>query len=1057
MAKLLGQDRRTVDVRLKIARAISSREQLAKLGILFAEMDTDKSGALDLIEFTQGIIKYDPMISPDDAEIIFSLVDEDKSGSLDLEEFKAMQKNSLELLEMATHLEHHEDEHLAGSDPEKELEKARLAIALNKGVRLQRSDSSFDPKMQGDIAMMAPAQLEIRKKLKESNRVQLMVRSWWNSCGLDESDAMNRELYMEISIALHRMVEPGVSLDIMRVTAADDWQEDLLVYGEVGGTLLFAGFYEAMFQLCDTWVDTTDESDYTSFIREMQVAHDDFRHQTAGLDDVQKEKLIHSMEGLDEARKEQLVAVLQNLSKEGKKALFGVVSELNQEAKEKLLDAMQELSEESQGKLVMALASISAESKVAMVEVMMGLSMEKREQLLNVAADFTSEAKEQLLTVMSGMNQKTQVAMLTVMAGLSAQAKEQLLDIMEDLGEQAKEVIMLAMQGMSEDVKATMLAVMSNLDAKAKVTAARVMGKMDAKQQKQFLGTMDKLAPDNQAALATLMEGMLASERVAFLRAAANMSEDEILQMMQAVALKTFKQCTYTYCACCTPGYVAPYAFKKSVGNFCKDCSHFRIMCGPLGPTPVYDLLSVITGDSRLLQMIGGGVDVGTNERARCVQTAASGAEHAGPATHAVENENGFSSSTVTKRDGSKVTTMTDVDGSVVQTILEHDQGDGTTTSVFVGVDGSTTTSVHKMEDADSGMWGFSNEKAEDGNKGHSQDREKSPSSNDKSAQSSMKAAQNARERKLENDAVYSRLSVLKRMGVIKTAKSSSDPATNSAYLLRALIASNAPPGEPFEKSLANVLAMLKSDNFMQALEEKQNRRRKRREQSNRKRAQPEQTGGLARAIRVPEEAPGYRDNYEDRRRAASIEEVNELADADKRQTKGNGKNGIDKTGTVTVENSPSLPKLAGRNQEAGSRNKKGASGPDRQAGAGRLYQTHEYPTKRSGHHRRPCGSGLGPPGDVGPPGDLGPPGSQSTTSLVRKLSDEASATQRNAKEAALYLRSRNGKHGDSFAISGRPRLARASTSALYLPHIPGASQGHSRRTAVRTRSGARR
>jgi hypothetical protein len=1062
MAKLLGQDIQIVEVRMKIAAIISSRKQLEDLGRLFAEIDVDKSGALDLGEFIAGMTAYDYTISPHDAEVIFHLVDADNSGELDLDEFKAMQKNSLELMTMAKHLEA-ADEGEGGSAEEEEAkvqEQARLAAALNQGVRLQRTNSSFDPKMQGDIAMMAPAQLELRRALKESPKVQQMVRGWWESCGLDAGGRMGKDLYMEISIALHRMVEPGVALAVMTDTAADDWKDDLELYGEKNGTatLHYDGFYEAMFQLCDTWVDTTDETDYTVFLQKMQGAHEELKQLTAGLDEDQRVAFMAATEGMSEARQEQLMSAMRELDKEAKAVMLDVLSDMSGEEKEKLLDVMADISAEGKVQLLEAMQAMGQETKAAMLGVMADMSGEQKQQLLDVMGDLTEADKGKLVEAMQGMDKKTQAAMLGVMADLSGEQKQQLLDVMGELGSEGKEAIMQAMKSMDEETKAAMLTVMSGLSDGGKVTAARVMGKMDAKQQKQFLGTMEKLAPESQSALATLMEGMLVSERIAFLRAAANMSEEEILAMMEAVAMKTFKQCSYTYCRCCTPGYVAPYAFKKSVGKFCQECTHYQVICGPLKANPIADLLSVVNADSKLLEVIGGEVipplDANQGGERYGGESAARRAEES--SAHVIDNADGTRSTTVTKADGTKVITVTSVEGAVIQTNVEHAKGeDGTITTIVVGADGSSSTSVRTAENAVNGSGLESGgEEGGGGNGGHyfppSQEAGGDIGLNkgmlDKPAQSAMKVAQRGREKVAEEDVVYGRLKILKRMGAIKgVLKSHSDPVIDCACLLRALITSNAPPGEPFEQSLSNVLAMLKSDDFNKAVEAREAKRR-RRERRQKKRGggdsgdgrdgrleQGVRKEGARGASRVREDAPGYRKKYDDRHFERKVAEEGALAEetgvaggtqAGEQRQREEGR-AVD----MVPREVTSFPKLAGRDQEVakrydGSRLLRNGQGTVPKRRAERTRNTVSSLYKHGQHQTSAPSLGKG----------------KGKGRLVKTMNGNDAC----AREAAQYIR-QGGQLDVAVVPSSRPKRTRTSASALYLPQVPGVSPSHGR------------
>jgi hypothetical protein len=309
-----------------------------------------------------------------------------------------------------------------------------------------------------------------------------------------------------------------------------------------------------------------------------------------------------------------------------------------------------------------------------------------------------------------------------------------------------------------------------------------------------------------------------------------------------------------------------------------------------------------------------------------------------------------------------------------------------------------------------------------------------------------MKVAQRGREKLAEENVVYTRLKVLKRMGAIKgVLKSHSDPVTDCACLLRALITSNSPPGEPFEHSLCNVLAMLKSDDFTKAVEAREEKRR-RHERRQKKRGGGD--GGDVRdgrleqgvrkewargASRVREDAPGYRNKYDDRHFKRKVAEEQALAEeagvaggtqADEQRQREEGRVVYMLPREVT-----SFPKLAGRDQEVakrynGRRMLRNCQGtvPKRRVERTRSTVSSLY---KKGHHQTSAPS-LGKNRGKG--------------RLVKAMNGNDDC----AREAAQYIR-QGGQLNEAVVPPSRPKRTRTSALALYLSQVPGVSPSHGR------------
>jgi hypothetical protein len=131
------------------------------------------------------------------------------------------------------------------------------------------------------MEMLGVSQVKARIGLKDNSlAIQTVIGSWWEQLELNDLGQLDKGRYLEINMALHHLVQPGISEEEAFETANMDFEEDTKrLRAEKGlekGKLFmmdFESFYASMFELCDTWVNTTDELDYIDFIAQMQTGH----------------------------------------------------------------------------------------------------------------------------------------------------------------------------------------------------------------------------------------------------------------------------------------------------------------------------------------------------------------------------------------------------------------------------------------------------------------------------------------------------------------------------------------------------------------------------------------------------------------------------------------------------------------------------------------------------------------------------------------------------------------------------------------------------------------
>ena len=197
------------------ANVIGGREGISSLKQLFQTLDVDSSGSLSHEEFLSGVQEFGLDVSDSQIRDLISLLDVNQDGEIDLEEFEAIAKSELELAEIA---ETWDTEGGATAAVEDAAVKA-----THEGTRFVRTPSvSSNEKKQGNPEMMTAMMMAARESLKVDPRIHSLIRDWW-----DQAHALRREMvppgqtvncqslnnreYVTLSIALHRMLQPGIA------------------------------------------------------------------------------------------------------------------------------------------------------------------------------------------------------------------------------------------------------------------------------------------------------------------------------------------------------------------------------------------------------------------------------------------------------------------------------------------------------------------------------------------------------------------------------------------------------------------------------------------------------------------------------------------------------------------------------------------------------------------------------------------------------------------------------------------------------------------------------
>jgi hypothetical protein len=321
-------------------------------------------------------------------------------------------------------------------------EQAKVAKALEMGVRLQRTDSvACNPKMQGDIAMLDPKMMQLRNDLKKNPRIHSTIYGWWKTLSLDEDAEMGQEQYTEINIALHLMLDPSAKHTVLVKTANEDWRTDVRMYANGKTKLSFAGFYEAMFQICDTWVDTTEEEDYDLFANKLHAAHSEYAAQTAGMNAAQQAQLLTVMDDLVGEHRQQFKDLMQKLTAEEKVVALDVLAVLDTTQKAVFTNVLAGLDDRDQKRLTNGMHTMSAREKTAVLNVMPCLDEKQQKQMLDTIDDLNEEYTNQLVMAMESMSSAGQAAILDVMEGFDTGKKASLMEVMANLSEQDQQTL----------------------------------------------------------------------------------------------------------------------------------------------------------------------------------------------------------------------------------------------------------------------------------------------------------------------------------------------------------------------------------------------------------------------------------------------------------------------------------------------------------------------------------------------------------------------------------------------------------------------------------------
>jgi hypothetical protein len=570
--------------RLKNAEALGSRDALDAMGNRFKEMDTDGNGVLTMTEFVTGMTNFDKSMSISDAEVLFKHLDADGSGTLDLEEFISMQKRSLEMKDLLSFTETRKSscqEMTRAID----VEKKRMMKAIEEGgVRLQRTMSTVsDPKLQGDLRMVAPAVMAQRLALKKSPQIQALISSWWKSMGLEENGEMNETTYLNINMALHFSVCPDLSDEEALETAHDDWLDDMeCLESDDRTTMRYPAFFEAMYQVCDTWVDTTDEDDYVEFGTEMREAYESFMRKQEEKEKYKPEQ--RSNEPLEEVEagstggggrraaaggtrltpeirevEDEVMVLRANPGSELTEAQHIITERAHDSPRAhappppQVSTSSSHTSSSSSYTSSTSISTVAAAAaatptittgtaevlpanttprlsdagKASLTANKIKMDAKQQEQLAGLMNDDMSAQDQKLTKSMGNMNKESKAVVMSVMGELDTGQKGEAFAAMAGLRTADQKSLGKVLAGLSKEEKAAMLSVMADFDAGQKAQLLGVLDGLSAAEQEALLTTLTNVSKAGKKAILNVTSGLNAEQKQVFIEILGNLSSED--------------------------------------------------------------------------------------------------------------------------------------------------------------------------------------------------------------------------------------------------------------------------------------------------------------------------------------------------------------------------------------------------------------------------------------------------------------------------------------------------------------------------------------------------
>jgi alkylhydroperoxidase/carboxymuconolactone decarboxylase family protein YurZ len=297
-----------------------------------------------------------------------------------------------------------------------------------------------------------------------------------------------------------------------------------------------------MFELCDTWVNTTVEDDYVDFIIQMQTAHREYQSRHAH--SISRRGVAYKTLWKRSATHIKIAGHWAAAAKRGggfrqEGALESSLKSQQQAGTALALKIAHTSwgSDKQRLSLVVLLGRLDGEWQAAALALFgsSNLDDETKTQLLELLAGGTAEQQKELLAVLGQLDGDSQAALLVVLAGCTVEQRKELLAAMGQLDSESQAALLKLFVGSTAEEREELLAMLGKLDSSAKVHLLQALAGCNAEQRKELLAVLVYLDGDSRAAMLKLFAGSTAEEQDALLEVLGGLDDGAVKRILRAL------------------------------------------------------------------------------------------------------------------------------------------------------------------------------------------------------------------------------------------------------------------------------------------------------------------------------------------------------------------------------------------------------------------------------------------------------------------------------------------------------------------------------------------
>lgn len=142
---------------------------------------------------------------------------------------------------------------------------ARFYNGLNKFevtpelyFNFEKEDTNIPYSYQGDVSFYTTQTVGMRSVLKNSNKIKLIIRRFWETQSKDKDGYLSKNEYIELLIKIQRALYENFDLNKAKIIAEKEWDKDCSDHKSYNIKIFRMSYYEyfnALFELADTWTD----------------------------------------------------------------------------------------------------------------------------------------------------------------------------------------------------------------------------------------------------------------------------------------------------------------------------------------------------------------------------------------------------------------------------------------------------------------------------------------------------------------------------------------------------------------------------------------------------------------------------------------------------------------------------------------------------------------------------------------------------------------------------------------------------------------------------------